>query len=506
MTAPALSVYINAANQVSGDNFNTFEQTCDNMAQLRAFVGTSGLQIYVRGTTTPADGGQGAFYWNATGTKPDDNGVSTVVPSGAASGEWTRLLLAPWTPQIHQNGGGSNNGHNLMWADLNSDIQADHYILFSYDASQINSWTVGGSATAGDIVGFTWTVSGVAYNVRYTVKVADTLILVAAGIANAISTNTPLLNALLAYHTSDGIGYMPRAAAIGAIVVFDAPWAASGNSVIGFLSGGATETLTKNTTDQLDNGPYFNAGRYVAGRAPQINDELGAYFFASQSGASTNIDSTVGAVRAMVLSVSPLNVEVGIGGAVQTGTSPLNFSIALRFCKGIYGSKADGSGNATSTGDPGYGCLTIDKAIGIGIAPVISLDILASNGGNGQIRVRYDGAGLGLLVSQASSGGPLVINQQANNTLSLYANNSPMLTLTPASSATVLQAGIDSLPASGIATNAVTGFTYVPAGAGAPSGTPTNAGASLVPLYFDVTDHRLYFYESGAWHYVARDA
>lgn len=90
MTAPALQVYATGQGSVSGDNLNTFVQSCDSVAQLRDFVGTTGIQVWVRGTTTPNDGGQGMFYWDDAGTAPDDNGVTTIVPFGAGSGEWTR--------------------------------------------------------------------------------------------------------------------------------------------------------------------------------------------------------------------------------------------------------------------------------------------------------------------------------------------------------------------------------------------------------------------------------
>ena len=91
MSVPSLTVYANGGPGVSGDNLNTFEQTCDNTAQLRAFIGVQGVQTYLRGRATPNDGYQGAFYWNALATAPDDNGVTTVVPNGSGTGAWTRI-------------------------------------------------------------------------------------------------------------------------------------------------------------------------------------------------------------------------------------------------------------------------------------------------------------------------------------------------------------------------------------------------------------------------------
>ncbi len=92
MSAPALSVFTTGGAAVSGDNLNTFVQSANSMADLRGFVGVAGVQVFVRGTAAPGDGGQGDFYWNVNGTAPDDNGLTTVVPYGSGSGEWTRIV------------------------------------------------------------------------------------------------------------------------------------------------------------------------------------------------------------------------------------------------------------------------------------------------------------------------------------------------------------------------------------------------------------------------------
>jgi hypothetical protein len=91
VTAPALAIQQNGLLQVSGDNYNTYAQTCNIVTDLRGFIGVSGVQVYMRGTSAIGDGGQGWFYWNASGVAPDDGGITTIVPNGAATGEWTRL-------------------------------------------------------------------------------------------------------------------------------------------------------------------------------------------------------------------------------------------------------------------------------------------------------------------------------------------------------------------------------------------------------------------------------
>lgn len=50
-----------------------------------------------------------------------------------------------------------------------------------------------------------------------------------------------------------------------------------------------------------------------------------------------------------------------------------------------------------------------------------------------------------------------------------------------------------------LATNATTGFFYVPACAGTPTGTPVGTPAGMAPLVVDSTNNKLYFYSNGAW-------
>lgn len=50
-----------------------------------------------------------------------------------------------------------------------------------------------------------------------------------------------------------------------------------------------------------------------------------------------------------------------------------------------------------------------------------------------------------------------------------------------------------------IATNATSGFFYVPTCAGTPTGTPANTPSGFVPMVVDSTNNRLYIYSSGAW-------
>ena len=44
----------------------------------------------MQGILEPNDGSGGWFYWNSTGTEPDDN-LNYIVPTGTTTGEWERL-------------------------------------------------------------------------------------------------------------------------------------------------------------------------------------------------------------------------------------------------------------------------------------------------------------------------------------------------------------------------------------------------------------------------------
>jgi hypothetical protein len=93
MTAPQLTAYQQGLGAVNADGLNTFEQTCDVLAQLRAITGLPGMQVYVRGSVAVADGGQGQFYWNTTATGAD-NGTTIIRPTGSIGGTpgaWIRI-------------------------------------------------------------------------------------------------------------------------------------------------------------------------------------------------------------------------------------------------------------------------------------------------------------------------------------------------------------------------------------------------------------------------------
>lgn len=91
MAAPALKRYAQGQSNASGDNLNTFMQTCNNLSELRAFSGTTGMQVFVRGGAVAGDGNAASFFWSDLATA-DDNGSTIIAPAGAAIGRWLIVL------------------------------------------------------------------------------------------------------------------------------------------------------------------------------------------------------------------------------------------------------------------------------------------------------------------------------------------------------------------------------------------------------------------------------
>lgn len=144
MTAPQLTQAVQGESVISADLMNTWEQTCNNVEDLRGFIGTDGIQVYMRGYVVPNDGGQGQFYWNVNGTGPDNDGVTAIVPNGAATGCWQRI-----TDSSSSGGliiGGSVTGTNAIlftqFVSLPTIASYTNYQLFSFVAAATSTNSV----------------------------------------------------------------------------------------------------------------------------------------------------------------------------------------------------------------------------------------------------------------------------------------------------------------------------------------------------------------------------
>ena len=89
MSVPFNSVQYSGVGAVGADQYNSYVQVVANVAALRSFTGLANMLVAVLGTSTPLDGGQGFYYFNATSAAAD-NGTTIIVPTGATIGGWLK--------------------------------------------------------------------------------------------------------------------------------------------------------------------------------------------------------------------------------------------------------------------------------------------------------------------------------------------------------------------------------------------------------------------------------
>ena len=52
-------------------------------------------------------------------------------------------------------------------------------------------------------------------------------------------------------------------------------------------------------------------------------------------------------------------------------------------------------------------------------------------------------------------------------------------------------------------TTQTTGFNWIPAASGPPTGVPASPPAGNVPMYYDLTNNRIYVYNGTTWRYTS---
>jgi hypothetical protein len=105
------SVSVNGVGVVLDTLLNAFVQTDQTAAQLRGFVGITGMAVLLQGISAPGDGAGGMFYWNVGTAFVDDNN-NTIVPYGAVGqGAWLRAGFGNVFNTINvKNYGATGNG------------------------------------------------------------------------------------------------------------------------------------------------------------------------------------------------------------------------------------------------------------------------------------------------------------------------------------------------------------------------------------------------------------
>ena len=287
-----------------------------------------------------------------------------------------------WTPQLHQGSGGTNSGHELLWADQNIHIQNDGMWILCQDQSLYTQIQITGTPTTGESPGVVWTVANTAFHINYTVQSTDTTDqAVALGLANAIASNSGLTTALANFKGADGIGYLAFQTGFsnqttGGSIYLDQPWAASGNSLTANSSTHITVSIGSplgGSTPKLDGNPILTMTRYVAGYQPSANDQGPIIYFQGQK--TTSGYTQIGAISMLYTGdgSSTFGTRMLFNACDDTGTSQNVMAIG----KGLY--LYNGSGSP-SLGDMGAGSVSAnamyanDFYLGNATPAVLALD------------------------------------------------------------------------------------------------------------------------------------
>ena len=312
-----------------------------------AYEGSAQLQI--NSTSIVASG---------TNLQSGDNSsnVATTAFVSSATGSST------WTPQLHQGSGGTNSGHQLLWADQNLHVQNDGMWILCRDQSLYTKIQITGTPTTGESPGVIWTVANTVIHVNYTVQSSDTTDqAVALGLANAIASNTGLTTALANFKGADGIGYLAFQTGYanqtsGGSIYLDQPWAASGNSLVANSSTHITVSIGSplgGSTPKMDGNPILTMTRYVAGYQPSANDQGPIIYFQGQK--TTSGYTQIGAISMLYTGdgSSTFGTQMLFNAADDTGTSQNVVAIG----KGLYMY----SGGSPVIGDKGAGSISANN-------------------------------------------------------------------------------------------------------------------------------------------------
>jgi hypothetical protein len=215
---------------------------------------------------------------------------------------------------------------------------------------------------------------------------------------------------------------------------------------------------------------------------------------------------------AVTANISNINkYAVGIDTLNVTGTSKFDgnmgsISTASINCTSLIASNNssvtgtfDVTGVTTITGQASAGITVTVSGTGLTATPASSGVIqMGRSNGTGDIRLGLSTASqtVNIAYGVTASGSTKTLNLGANGA----AGSTTNITVgsTTGTSTTTMQ-GNTATPAG--ATAMTSGFFYIPAAAGAPSGTPT-AITGTVPMYYDTTNNRFYIYNT-AWKLVA---
>src|ERR1700722_8333366 len=169
-SVPSNAVQSNGIGAVSDGQLNTFVQGDQTAAQLRGFVGISGMTVMLHGITAPGDGGGGMFYW-ANGNYTDNNSTTIVPPGAAGQGAWLLAGLVisfggnlTLSGTLTVNGAATFSGGIANAGTVSAGTWSGSLISPTYGGTGVNNGTkvitLGGNLTTSGAFGLVFGLSG----------------------------------------------------------------------------------------------------------------------------------------------------------------------------------------------------------------------------------------------------------------------------------------------------------------------------------------------------------
>ncbi len=249
MSVPTNAIVSNGIGSVQDDQFNTFVQTDQTVAQLRTFVGKTGMGVFLQGATVPGDGSAGLYCW-FNGSYTDD-GVNTIVPSAAAGiGAWNLATMVNTAPLASPTFTGVPAAPTAAVGTNTTQLATTAYVLASYAAPPaIGNTTPSAAAfttlSASGAAAFTTLSASGLLTVSSTAGIAGTTL---ADSANAGSvgeyvTSTVLLGSAVALTTGVAINVTSISLTAGDWNVWGTvAFAPAGTTTVSAISGSISTT------------------------------------------------------------------------------------------------------------------------------------------------------------------------------------------------------------------------------------------------------------------------
>lgn len=465
-------------------------------SDVRALIAGQASMVHVLGGSAVGDGQDGIFYWNSTSTAADD-GFATLAPNLGGTGRWIRLYSSFSLSSGAAHVGFSQSGTGALTSTVSAALRARAVHTSEFDTNPHY-------VTARDALTGTLGVNALDVGINGTTSVVNFPARTAGRGSGIISSFDNSFNGTPDPTLFMGIG----ATGTGGQAVVSEPFCYFAMEANYNDGSGAN----KMEMYWQWSGLPSQASKTYRPFFSQANRTTGAYqnVIAGDLTQFKNNDATTSIIDVYptqilaytTLALSTLAVSASAGISVAD-TTPRSVTLS------------------PSLGASGLPGLVTAGVYGLSLA-VAGIEIvrLESDVASVVNRIEMRGGATGLGPSIAANGEtnvPLNFYSHGTGAINLRTNfspiqcqiehtasaaNYPIITGAAAGANASIRPSAENLlfgSGSALATTATAGYVMFPSCAGTPTGVPTGQAAGKIPMIFDTTGVKLWFYTGGAW-------